>query len=360
MMASGFRAALIAFGVCAVLAPIVRAACLHFGAVDRPGPLKIHSRPTPRLGGIAVALAIAVAFVANSRPSRARVFFLAAFAAVWLIGVLDDLLGVPPLARLALQIAPGSLLWLGGWRFSCPLESTRSGIAGFLAVCVLAVAFVNSFNFLDGSDGVAAGVTAIVAASYLAISLSSFIHAPNPPAIPLAWSLLGACAAFLIFNFPPAGFFLGDSGSTILGFCVAFLALTPAHTSSAAPATLLPLMLAGLPLVDAFLSVIRRVLRRSSPFQGDRAHFYDLLRARGWSSRQIAFACYGLTAALSFFAWLGVPAGLRAFEVLSAFALAGVLFLALRLGSLQWGDRNEGKSGQQFAATDRGRSETFL
>jgi UDP-GlcNAc:undecaprenyl-phosphate GlcNAc-1-phosphate transferase len=306
--------------------------CARLGAVDRPGPLKIHSRPIPRLGGIAVAVSIpaGICVMAPWQTGGSYFFFLAAFTAIWLVGFADDLRSISPYARLALQIVSGLLLWLGGWRLSAALALPRTGIVSLISVCAVCAVFANSFNFLDGADGIVGGVAAIIAVCYLAISRNA-----GPGPLPVSWSLLGSSIAFLFFNFPPANIFLGDSGSTVLGFCIAFLTLSCGQSSAAeASVALVPFTLAGLPLLDAALAVVRRIKNNSSPLRGDRRHIYDILMARRWSQRNIAFACWGMTVALGVVAWLSLHISLRCFEISSAGGIAVLLFLAIRLGSL--------------------------
>jgi UDP-GlcNAc:undecaprenyl-phosphate GlcNAc-1-phosphate transferase len=348
VIAPGVTAGLTSFALCLALTPVVRKLCLRFGAVDRPGPLKIHMRPIPRLGGIAVALSLSAGLlIAVPRESREHPLFFAAFAAVWLIGLADDLRNLSPAVRLAAQIVPGVLLWLGGWRFAIAHVFAHARAESLIFVCALIIIFANSFNFLDGSDGLASGVTAIIAGSYLAISPGTLGGGRDPFAHVLTGSVLASSAAFLLFNLPPANIFLGDSGSTVLGFCVALLALHPAQAPPREiPLALLPFILAGLPLLDAALAIIRRLGRGSSPLHGDRRHLYDLLLARGWPPLRVAFACYGITIALALVAWIGMYFGLRGFELLSAVSLAGLLFLAVRLGSLQLRDNGEEKPNQ--------------
>jgi len=348
-MIPGMAAGLIAFSVCVALTPAVRELCLRFGAVDHPGALKIHSRPIPRLGGIAVALAIAAALcLAAPLQGRAGCFFLAAFATIWLVGLADDLRSLPPIVRLAGQIVSGVLLWVGGWRLSAGPEFPRDGVASLLGVCAVVVVFANAFNFLDGSDGIAAGVAALAASSYLIV-----LHAvaPDPLVSVVTCALLGACVAFLIFNAPPANIFLGDSGSTVLGFCIALLSFKSASSAGAFPLCIVPFTLAGLPLLDAALALVRRIANRSSPLHGDRRHFYDLLLARRWSQRTVALTCYGITLALGFVAWLGTRLSVRAFEVLSALSFAGLLLLCVTLGSMRVGDKMRGNPDQAFRIT---------
>lgn len=130
MIAPGATAGLASFALCLTLTPIVRKLCLRWGTVDSPGPLKIHTRPTPRLGGIAVALSIFAAILVSApHAARENPLFFAAFTTIWLIGLADDLRSLPALARLAGQVVPAILLWLGGWRFSIARVLPGSGAA---------------------------------------------------------------------------------------------------------------------------------------------------------------------------------------------------------------------------------------
>jgi UDP-N-acetylmuramyl pentapeptide phosphotransferase/UDP-N-acetylglucosamine-1-phosphate transferase len=333
MSAAGPIVGAAAFVVCVALTLAVIRLCHRWRLFDAPGPLKIHSQPIPRLGGIGIALAILTASCfAGLRPALHAWPLFSGMGLIWAAGLADDVRGLSLLYRLAAQAAAGVMLWCGGWRLR-PLEQMTGGDSlGLLAVCLFVVALVNAFNFLDGADGLAAGVAGIIAAAYIAFPGA----AANPFAGAVAWSLLGACAGFLFFNFPPAKIFLGDSGSTVLGFGVAFLGLDFYRWNPAIGARwLFPLVVAGLPLLDAALAVIRRLKSGASPFHGDRRHFYDLLLARGWSPRSVALVCYGITSALAVGGWFGVRAGPARFSAISALSLGGLVAAAIRLGALR-------------------------
>ncbi|MGH9716309.1 MAG: hypothetical protein ACRD4R_06245 [Candidatus Acidiferrales bacterium] len=144
----------------------------------------------------------------------------------------------------------------------------------------------------------------------------------------------------------------------MLGLCIAFLTLDSARSTYPSPSlAFLPLILAGLPLLDAALAVIRRANQRSSPLLGDRRHFYDLLLTRGLSPGKVTLACYGITLAFALVAWLGMRFGSRCFEISSAIGLAGLLILAVRLGSLRLGDENEEKIDHACEVAPSGSSE---
>ncbi|MFZ0883486.1 MAG: MraY family glycosyltransferase [Candidatus Acidiferrales bacterium] len=198
---------------------------------------------------------------------------------------------------------------------------------------------VFAFNFLDGADGLAAGVTSVIAFAYILFPGASL----GAVGYALAWSLLGASAAFLVFNFPPAKIFMGDSGSSALGFSVAFLGLDfigakSANSTTAAPTALIfPLLVAALPLADAVFAILRRLESGRSPFQGDRRHFYDLLLAAGWAARRVAITCYLLTALLAGLAWLATQGNRKQTLLLGMGAAVALLCAGVWLGSLRPG-----------------------
>ena len=321
-------ACVVALASVVALVPLIRRMCFRWGIFDAPGHLKIHREPIPRLGGVAIACALFVGIAAALRSaSDGALFFAAALGLVWLAGFVDDLRELAPVFRLLAQMGGALLLYAGGWRIA---GFSSSAIAIF-AQCLFVILFVNAFNFLDGVDGLAAGITVVIALGYALFpgaALSAFGYA-------VAWSLLGACAGFLFFNFPLAKIFMGDSGSTVLGFSVAFLGLDfigARGASGAASSLLFPFIIAALPILDALLVVTRRVARGRSPFRGDRGHFYDFLLAGGWTARRVDVSCYFLTGCLGLLGWFGMLGGMRRSLILGAGIFGGLLVCAWWLG----------------------------
>jgi UDP-GlcNAc:undecaprenyl-phosphate/decaprenyl-phosphate GlcNAc-1-phosphate transferase len=283
-------AASASFAVTVAAVPLVRLFCERMEILDRPGPLKIHARPTPRMGGVAVFLGLIVGIFVSGYGHGIGVYFLSALSLVWLIGAIDDFRGVHPLWRLLVQFAAASILWRDGLR---PPVFT-SGPAAFAALSLIVIFYINAFNLIDGSDGLAAGLALIAAVSFAALPQ----NAMPPSDFAVALSTAAACAAFLPYNWHPASTFLGDSGSTMLGFVCAFLALR--FTSSAgAPAhyALFPLVVAVLPLCDAARVIALRLAACQSPLFGDRSHYYDVLLSRGWAPREVALISWAVAAA---------------------------------------------------------------
>lgn len=327
MIAGAARHVASAFVLALLLVPIVRRVCHRWQLFDLPGPLKIHTQPIPRLGGIAIALAFVGAILLSGGCTGIRALhFFTALASIWIVGLVDDLRSLSPFHRLATQTLAGVILWYGGWR----LPFINAGALGLCATCVFLVFTINAFNFLDGTDGVAAGVTALVAVAYGVTFAGAGSHFGGI----VAWSLLGACAGFLVFNFPCARIFMGDSGSTVLGFGVAFLGLE-FYTSTPSPSSLaFPFVIAGLPLLDAGFAVIRRLRGWGSPLRGDRFHFYDLLMNRGLSVRRVSCTCYAITAVLVVLGWASIRCNATYCFLVSALSLVAVAVASIRLGTL--------------------------
>jgi len=320
-----------------LLVPIVKKLCVHWRLYDWPGPLKLHTKPIPRLGGIAIALALAGGvLLAVPSAEIGELLLVAAMALICTVGAIDDVRGLSAGLRLAVQVVAGAMLWFACGR-PVVLESSTLGLFGS---CLLVVAIVNSFNFLDGADGLAAGVAGIIGATYALLPWPAG-HRLAPA---LAWSLAGVCLGFLFSNSPPATIFAGDSGSTALGLAVAFLSLSFYRSPMAAgPRLLFPFVAAALPLLDLALTVIRRIRGRASPFFGDRRHFYDLMRARGASPHAVALACYGVTGLFGLIGLVGMRAKASDFVIPATVGVGALLTAAIRMGAL----RLDGERTQQ-------------
>jgi UDP-GlcNAc:undecaprenyl-phosphate/decaprenyl-phosphate GlcNAc-1-phosphate transferase len=346
----GLIAACTAFSLTVVFAPIVIHFCARWKLFDQPGPLKIHDQPVPRLGGVALVLAVAAAaFLASPAVAVREWPFFAALGLIWIVGLIDDLRGFPVLFRLAAQMAAGVLLWHGGSRF--PIAGSTA--INFLATCGGVGAAANGFNFLDGADGIASGIAGIIAVAFALLpgaSGKSLAHT-------VAWSVAGACAGFLISNHPPAKIHMGDSGSTALGFLIAFLALdfSSAPTLGTSSGLFFLVLIPALPLFDLLFAVIRRLRSGSSPFYGDRAHFYDLLSARGLPPRKVALLCYAIAAAFAIIGSYGARHDSTEIRVAAACSVALFTLVAIRLGSLQ---RNDGDRQMRSVLASQSRERT--
>lgn len=269
-------APLVVFSLTVLLLPLCISGLLRHGVVDVPNERSSHSRPTPRGGGAATSVAIAVGLAIAAGIGEVRMPLLAALVLFGLVGLAEDLVGVPALWRLAYQVAAS--LGIVAWIFldrPPPSPAPVTATVVVLAVIFL-VSYVNSFNFMDGIDGISALQILTVGAywSLLGLKLGADSFATG------AALLAAAAAAFLPFNLPRARVFLGDAGSYTFGACVAILALIGSRQGIPPEALYAPLVIYA---ADTASTLLRRVRRGDSWYQPHREHVYQQLVAMGWS-----------------------------------------------------------------------------
>jgi UDP-GlcNAc:undecaprenyl-phosphate GlcNAc-1-phosphate transferase len=291
----------------------------------------VHTRPTPRLGGIAMFLGILAAFGVSyliaAQFAPLRLIFanpqqilaiLGAALLIVLLGVADDIWDLDWMTKLAGQfIAAGLITWQGGVQIlSLPIGGLTVG-SGWMSIVISVVAIVivmNMINFIDGLDGLVAGVALIANGvfflySYLLVRETSPTNYFNLASL-IAAILVGACLGFLPLNWHPAKMFMGDAGALLVGLLMATSAIAitgqidPAavNRSQLFPAfipILLPVAILIIPLLDFGLAVFRRVRAGKSPFSADRKHLHHRLLDMGHSHLHAVLILYGWTAAAS-------------------------------------------------------------
>jgi len=312
-----------------LLTPVARRLALRVGAMAPVRDRDVHAIPTPRLGGVAMYAGIAAGMLVASRLPHLKVTFvdyhapqavLLAGAVIVAVGVVDDIWGLDPVSKLAGQTLAAGVMVLMGISINVlpnPLHEHSYIALGQLGVPLtisLVVVTINAVNFIDGLDGLAAGVVGISALSLLAyVYQLAVVHGLDrltPPAL-IAATLAGACLGFLPHNFNPARVFMGDSGSMLLGLCLA--AATTGITGQYDPSAvqrldlfpaLLPLLLCGavlaIPFVDLLLAVVRRTRSGRSPFSPDKLHLHHRLLEIGHSQTRAVLIMYLWTALLAF------------------------------------------------------------
>jgi UDP-GlcNAc:undecaprenyl-phosphate/decaprenyl-phosphate GlcNAc-1-phosphate transferase len=334
-----------------VLTPWLRRLCERYRLVDEPrDQRRVHERPVPRLGGVAIFLSmlIALSFLAlvhnlltqTLRPElRGILVFLGCGSLVLLLGIYDDLRGANATVKFVGLAAITVLFYALGGRIeslSVPFIGavTLHPVIGFLLTLVWVVGIANAFNLIDGVDGLATGSALFSSLVLLTVSL---LQGRTMVAV-CALVLTGALAGFLRYNFNPASIFLGDSGSLFVGFSLAALSILGAQKASTAVAVAIPILAFGLPVVDTGVAIARRLLSGKPVFQGDREHIHHMLLQRGWSQRRVALVLYGVSAVFGLLAMLFVNSG----SSLTAVVLfvVGVAVL-IALGNLRYHEVDE-------------------
>lgn len=284
----------------------IRNLAVRRGWMRKPSPHHIHRRPVPRLGGVAIfisfiALTLLLEVVQEvwggdlEITSRFGLHILVPGAMVFLLGLYDDFRPVTPLVKVVVQSLAAALLYLGGiGMFNLPRTFGLEGLDWLdLPLTIIWVLWItNAFNIIDGLDGLAAGSTLFSALTIAIFTLVSGNDLVSVMAFMLAASILG----FLCFNFNPATIFLGDSGSLFLGFMLSALSLAGAQKTPTLIAVAIPLVAFGLPVLETFLSVVRRFISGKPLFRPDREHIHHKLLERGLSQRQAVIILYGVSA----------------------------------------------------------------
>lgn len=326
--------------VAAILTPAIRALAHRWGTLDHAlTSRKIHGKPVPRLGGIAIVLAFyaplaALFFVGSdvgtrfyAEPTRAFGLFAGGLA-IAALGVLDDLKGANAKTKFLVQFAVAGLMYGLGFRineianpFGAPIEL---GILGLPFTLLWITGVINAMNLIDGLDGLAGGVALIAVTITFAIATQRV----EPLMVLLCAALAGSVLGFLFYNFNPASIFMGDTGSMFLGFVLATTSIQTNEQSSTV-AILVPIIALGVPIADTLLALARRAARGTPLFSADRGHIHHRLLDLGLSHRATVLVLYGASALL------GVSALVIAFAspsqaIYFLLALAAVAYLVLR------------------------------
>lgn len=299
---------LISLVVAAVLTPLVCRWAHRHQLFDLPTEArKVHTTPTPRLGGLAVAAAFftpllglsvylnRISFELYGDGPLFLAFCIGAFT-ILSLGIYDDVRGASAKLKLLVQTAVAIGLWFAGFRIELlgnPLgEVFNLGVLSLPLTMLWVVGVVNAVNLIDGLDGLAAGISLSVA-----VVLFGVAFVDNAVLLCLLTSALGgALVGFLFFNFNPAKIFLGDSGSMFLGFILATISMWTQRKGATAAALLIPVIALGVPILDTSLSFMRRIARHQSPFKADREHLHHRLLALGLSHRNAVFTLYTASA----------------------------------------------------------------
>jgi UDP-GlcNAc:undecaprenyl-phosphate GlcNAc-1-phosphate transferase len=290
--------------------PWARRLAEKLGALDLPSDRKVHTNPTPRLGGIAVfigfCLPLGFFYLVENRVSEIFKSYETPVAALVLagvamlaLGIYDDCKGADARKKLSVQIpAALCLYFIGGFRIdilSNPFgDPIHLGLFSLPFSVLWIVMITNAINLLDGIDGLVPGVTASIG---LCLGIINVLYGNIFIAV-LTFCLAGACLGFLPHNFAPAKIFLGDSGSLFIGITLAGISMYSLFKGTTATLIAVPLMLFGLPLFDTTTVVIGRMARRKPLFQADKSHVHHRLLDLGLTQRQAAVFLYIVTALL--------------------------------------------------------------
>ena len=289
--------------------PLARRLAISLDAVDYPSKRRINKTPIPRMGGVAVLAGLIAALIVQlagtwylgwppvliPHPSMTINYPLLgiSFLLIFLTGAVDDVVSLRPRAKLAGQAVAAVCAVASGVAIHSVVnpfgtDYIQLGWFAYPITVIYLVAYTNIINLIDGLDGLATGISAIAALSMFSFAVLS----GRVDAAALAIALMGSCLAFLRYNFHPASIFLGDSGALLLGFALGTISLLNVSRTAALTSLIIPLIVAGVPILDTLAAIIRRMRGHVSIGQADKGHIQHRLIEEGYDQRQAVLLIY--------------------------------------------------------------------
>lgn len=287
-------AAICAFLLAYTSTPGVRVLAFKIGAVDVPlDERRIHKKPIPRIGGLAIFLSFVVTSALFCNIDRGLVTIWVGGAMLVIIGILDDIYRLKPWIKLVVQLAAaGFAVWNG-----CEIEHINLGgtyvslgIWSIPLTILWITGLTNAINFIDGLDGLACGVSAISSFSFLLVVLLNGDFASTL----LCAILLSSCLGFLPFNSNPARIFMGDTGALFLGYTLSIISVLGVFKLHAVLSFLVPILILALPIFDTLFAIARRIAHGKSPFEADRGHLHHRLIDMGFTQKESVRILYAI------------------------------------------------------------------
>ena len=301
----------------ALITPAVRQLAWKLGVVDKPSARRVNKKPIPRMGGVAIFFGLAVAMLVrygveailgHAEITLSSRYYLnvnfwvvgAAFAVIFLTGLLDDIFSLKPIQKLAGQVIAASIAAASGLIIGNVVDPFSAygfvdlGWLAYPATVIYLVAYANIINLIDGLDGLSSGITCIASTTMFVLS----IWAGRFDAALLSAAIAGTTLGFLVHNSYPATIFMGDSGSLTLGFALGTISLLSVTRWAGLTTIIVPLVVAGIPIIDTFSAIVRRTRAHVSFATADRGHIHHRLMAHGYNQRQAVLLMYGWTALL--------------------------------------------------------------
>lgn len=292
---------LLAFAIAFVLTPLSIKLAYKIGAVDVPlDKRRMHSRPIPRFGGIAMFLSatISILLLDGSFPKIQIALIGGAF--MYLLGAIDDLKNLKPLTKATGQVVIACFVYMMDIRiefismvFSEGKYNFGDGLSLIITVLWI-VGITNAVNLIDGLDGLAGGVTCIIS---LSLAYIAYIHGSIYGSVSVMLALMalaGACAGFLPYNFSPAKTFMGDGGALFLGYMIAVLSVISPLKRATFIAAITPIVALAIPIFDTLFAIVRRSIKRIPILEGDKGHLHHRLMKAGYGQRRSVLIIYGI------------------------------------------------------------------
>lgn len=277
------------------------------GVIDKPKDARrVHKKPIPRFGGLAIFLGSMVTmFIPAGMNDKIRIAMIGGLL-MYLLGIADDILDIKPAVKFLGQFTIASIVFALGIRitfisnyFGAAVTDSHANVVlssgvGYLITVLWIVGITNAVNLMDGLDGLAAGSVAIMS---LSLAYIAYIHGTRLGSMPVCIALVaiaGGCLGFLPYNFSPAKTFMGDGGALYLGYMIAVLSVISPLKRATVVGALIPMLTLAVPIFDTLLAMLRRALRHESIMKADKGHLHHHLMAAGFGQRRSVLIMYGI------------------------------------------------------------------
>lgn len=289
-----FLIVLVSFLVSCALVPLVMRVAKHIGAMDQPNERKIHKKPLPTLGGIAIFLAFLIGYMLFAEQNTLMLSALIASFLVVILGIIDDIKPIKAIYKFMAQIViAGIVVFYGDLQLTNITAlglNINFGVFSPFITIIFIIAIINAINLIDGLDGLASSVSSIffLTVAIIGVVLNKF----GGFDIMLSVIMLGATLGFLVYNFPPAKIFMGDTGSTFLGLMIAIIALL-GFKNVTITSLFVPLLILAIPILDTLAAIIRRKLKGERIDKADKEHLHhQLLKLKFSPTKSLLIICF--------------------------------------------------------------------
>lgn len=264
------------------------------GIVDKPNSRKVHNKPVPLLGGTVIFIAFAVPFLVFAGLNVKTISIIFCSVILVTLGLLDDIYDIGAKKKLIVQICCSIIAVAAGIKVNIGEYITENATIAFLVDGIISICWIigiiNAVNLIDGLDGLAGGVSIIASIAFVFILKGK---SSNSMGYIMALSLAGSVLGFLFYNFYPAKIFMGDMGSTFIGFLLAVLGIVSLDVPDNPASIWAPIIILGVPIFDTGLTILRRVVHKKPLFCPDKNHLHHCIMARGFTQKQTVLIMYG-------------------------------------------------------------------
>ena len=276
-----------------VYVPIAKRIAKHIGAIDLPNERKVHKKPMPRLGGLAIYASFITGYMLFADSTTQMISILIGGFVIIITGLIDDIKPIRPRTKFLSQLLAACIVVFYGKIYLTDASILglylNFGDWGYLISVLVIVGAINAINLIDGLDGLAAGTCSIYYITMAIIGLT--MHVYGGLDVILCTIMIGSTLGFLVYNFNPASIFMGDTGSMFLGYMIAIISLLGFKTATFT-SFLIPMLLMFIPILDTLLAILRRMIKGESIGTPDKEHIHHQLLNRTSSVKKTVILIY--------------------------------------------------------------------